>query len=352
MSGQPKMILMVSNFFSAAGQSPQYCYYLADKFEESGIRILRTSFIKQKIIRLIDIAVFIVLNHKKYTVGIVDVFSGAAFFWALLSVCVLRLLKKKVVLVLHGGNLPEWAKGNAQFLKWMFKDAVKIVSPSRYLAERLSDYCPHNKKIDIIPNAIDATNAPEQARVTSKRIKLCWLRAYQDLYRPEMAIEVFADILATHPDVTLDMYGIVTDQDCFNACKELIRKKELEAHVNLYGAVKKQEVLPLLYGYDLFLNTSSIDNTPVSIIEAMTAGLPIVSTDAGGLKYLLRDGVDALLVSVDNSQRMAESVIKILDDQNLANTLAQNARANAGSFEWSKIYPYWEKLLSSTIELA
>ena len=65
---------------------------------------------------------------------------------------------------------------------------------------------------------------------------------------------------------------------------------------------------------DIFLNTSLVDNTPVSILEAMASGMCIVSTNVGGIPYLLKAGHEALLVSPGDPEKMAEAVRQILQD--------------------------------------
>ena len=95
---------------------------------------------------------------------------------------------------------------------------------------------------------------------------------------------------------------------------------------------------------DIFLNTTNVDNTPVSVIEAMACGLCIVSTNVGGIPYLLEDGVDALLVPPEDTQAMANAVKRILSDRQLAAALSANARKKAGAFSWEKVLPMWEAL--------
>ncbi|HMV50604.1 MAG TPA: glycosyltransferase family 4 protein, partial [Blastocatellia bacterium] len=81
------------------------------------------------------------------------------------------------------------------------------------------------------------------------------------------------------------------------------------------------------------------------VIEAMAGGLCIVSTNAGGLPYLLEDGEDALLVPPNDPGAMAAAVRRLLTEAGLAERLSRNARRKAESFDWSAVLPQWRTLL-------
>jgi glycosyltransferase involved in cell wall biosynthesis len=100
---------------------------------------------------------------------------------------------------------------------------------------------------------------------------------------------------------------------------------------------------------DIFLNTTNIDNTPVSVLEAMACGLCVVSTNVGGIPYLLEHEHDALLVPPNDPQAMATAVHRLLNEPDLAERLSRNARQKAAQCDWSIILPQWEALLTSVM---
>jgi len=111
------------------------------------------------------------------------------------------------------------------------------------------------------------------------------------------------------------------------------------------GAVPKADVPACLDRADIFLNTTTVDNTPVSVMEAMACGLCVVSTNVGGIPYLLDDGCNALLVPPGDADAMAAAVRRVLSEPGLAERLSSRARAKAEQFDWSFILPQWESLL-------
>ena len=120
--------------------------------------------------------------------------------------------------------------------------------------------------------------------------------------------------------------------------------------ITLRHGVPKADVPNWLNTADIFLNTTNIDNTPVTVIEAMACGLCIVSTKVGGIPYLLEDGHDALLVSPNDPAAMAAAIRRILTEPGLAQNLSKNARQKAEQFDWSTVLPQWEALLSSAAQ--
>ena len=112
------------------------------------------------------------------------------------------------------------------------------------------------------------------------------------------------------------------------------------------GQVLKDEIPHWLHQGDIFLNTTRVDNTPVSVLEAMACGLCIISTNVGGIPYMLEDEYDALLVPADDHAAMAKAVQRLLTEDGLAERLSGNARRKVEQFDWSNILPRWERLLT------
>ena len=99
--------------------------------------------------------------------------------------------------------------------------------------------------------------------------------------------------------------------------------------------------------YDIFLNTARTDNTPVSLIEIMALGLPIVSTKVGGIPYLVADQTEAILVSPDNGQEMADAVENLIQEPGKALQISLAAREKAIRMDWENVKNYWNKLLNN-----
>src|SRR5262249_28011321 len=125
----------------------------------------------------------------------------------------------------------------------------------------------------------------------------------------------------------------------------LIEELGCTQRVTLPGRASKAMVPGWLAGNDIFLNTAEIDNTPVSVLEAMACGLCIVSTDVGGIPHLRQHERDALLVPRGDVGAMAQAVRRLMTDSALATQTSTAARRKAEQFDWSVVLPQWEHLL-------
>ena len=100
--------------------------------------------------------------------------------------------------------------------------------------------------------------------------------------------------------------------------------------------------MPSIYdSADIYLNSPDLDNFPNSIMESFAAGLPVVTTDAGGIPYLISQEVTGFLVGIGDHEAMAESALRLLDDQELANRIARQALKECDKYSASTEQVSW-----------
>lgn len=336
-------VLLVANFVSVHGLNRGYTEELADRLERRGHRVTRTSSELGRARRLLDMLATTFRRRHDYQVAVIDVFSGPSFVWAEAVAFELRRLGKPYVLQLHGGLLPVFAARWPRRVRHLLHSAVAVTSPSGYLAEQLRAY---RADIAVVPNAVDVDGYvfTRRARVAPQ---LVWVRALHEMYNPVLAVEVVSRVAQRYPEARLVMVG--PDKDGSQPAVEQ-RASELAVRdrVDLVGGVAARDIAPRLAAADIFLNTTNADNTPLSVLEAMASGLCIVSTDAGGLPYLLRDRETARLVPPKDAGAMAAAVLELLDDPALAARLSANARAAAEERSWANVLAQWEQLLADS----
>ncbi|CAN5720686.1 hypothetical protein BH11MYX1_BH11MYX1_00940 [soil metagenome] len=339
-------ILFVGNFLSASGTHRHYCEDLSDRLELRDWQVLRTSHKPGRVARLVDMMSAAWRHRHAYRLAHLDVFSGPAFFWAEAVTFELRRLGKPVVLTLRGGRLPEFAQRWPKRVARLLSSAETVVAPSTFLR----DAFPDRKQIVVIPNAIEL--ASYQSAVRSVIHRLVWVRAFHAIYNPTLAIEVLARLVRSHPDLTLVMIGADKLDGSLQATRARARELGVEPALTIIPGVPKSQVPAHLAGGDVFLNTANIDNTPISVIEAMATGLCVVSTNVGGMPHLVRDGHDALLVPPRDPGAMSAAVSRLLGDAELATTLSRNARRHAEELDWSSIVARWEQLFRQVPDAA
>ncbi len=335
------MILYIGNKLSKHGSTPTSVETLGNALAEE-YEMITVSDKANKLLRLIDM-IWAIIRHRKYvSLILIDTYSTLNFYYAVISAWQAKILKIPYVPILHGGNLPERIQKNRKMSDFIFQNAKINIAPSNYLLEAFKM---HGYKVQYIPNSIALENYPFTERKTI-RPKLLYVRAFSQVYNPQMAIYVLHKVLQKYPDAKLCMVG--PDKDgTLEETKDLTRKLGIENHVVFMGKMKQKEWIAMSKEYDIFINTTNADNTPVSVIEAMALGLPVISTKVGGIPYLIEDGFDGLLVEPKNTDEMCKKIEYLMEHPYEAYTLATTARKKAEFFSWGRVKKQWYQVISS-----
>lgn len=338
-------VLLIGNFLSASVGNRGVCEDLAERLRGAGWRVLTVSSRCGRLARVADMLATIWRCRREYDAAHLDVYSGPAFAWAEAAAWVLRRVGKPYALTLHGGALPEFAQRWPGRTRRLLESAAAVTAPSGYLREHLRPYRPD---LRLIPNALDLALYPFRQR-TQAAPRLVWVRAFHEIYDPTLAIRVLA-LVRERWDATLEMVGPDKRDGSLERVRAAAAELGVAGAVQFPGAVPKTAIPERINRGDIFLNTTTIDNTPVSVLEAMACGACIVSTRVGGIPHLLRDGEEALLVEPRDARALAAAVERILGDAALSARLSRAARAKAEACDWSAILPQWDQLLASLVE--
>ena len=114
--------------------------------------------------------------------------------------------------------------------------------------------------------------------------------------------------------------------------------------VTFTGRVERDDIARYFDEHDIFLNTSSIDNMPVSILEAFAAGMPVVSTSAGGIPTMVTHGVTGCLVDLDDHEGAARCILELLADPEYAGRMIRAEQDEIEKFQWGIVGGQWESL--------
>jgi glycosyltransferase involved in cell wall biosynthesis len=178
--------------------------------------------------------------------------------------------------------------------------------------------------------------------------KLVWLRSFSRIYNPSLAPKTLALILRDFPDAELLMIGPDKFDGSLEETRAVISQLGLDERVRIVGKIAKHEVPRWLGEGDIFINTTNFDNTPVSLIEAMACGMCVVSTNVGGIPYLVQNNNNALLVEPNDADAMAKAIHRCLTDQVLASSLSRSARETVSAYDWPVVLPEWKAILTET----
>lgn len=304
-----------------------------------GFTVIKSSNKINKIIRLIDMCFSVLKNRNKVEYILIDTYSTTNFYYALITSQLARIFKIRYIPILHGGNLPVRLTKTPKLSEMIFKNSYKNVAPSNYLKSAFKE-----KKInsEFIPNIIDF-NSYKYIERFNIQPKLLWVRSFKYLYNPTLAVKVLIELKKEYPNAVLCMVGPYLD-DSYQQTVNLVKTYNLEESVEFTDVLTKDDWHKKSIDYDIFINTTNFDNTPISVIEAMALGLPIVSTNVGGMPYLIDDKVDGLLVDKEDAKKMTKAIIDVIEGK--YPTLSIKAREKASTFDWELVKLKWLKILN------
>ncbi len=335
-----KRILYLGNKLSKHGNTTTVIETLGASLTQEGYAVVYASDKKNQLLRLLDMIFTTIKYVSKVDFVLIDTYSTVSFNYALITSQICRFFNKKYIPILHGGNLPNRLERNPYLCRLVFKNAHVNVAPSHYLLNAFSNHGYRN--LVFIPNTIEIDKYSFHAR-DFETPKLLWVRSFASIYNPMMAIEVASKIQKHYPESILCMVG-PDKENLVEQCQHYANS--LHTNVLFTGKLSKEQWIELSKEYNVFINTTHFDNTPVSVIEAMALGLPIVSTNVGGIPYLLNDTSDALLVSDGDSEQMFVAIERLFKDSTLRNALILNARTKAESFDWKQVRQKWFEILN------
>jgi len=321
------------------GYVPAAGEVLAMRLARNGYDVVLTSHRRHRLYRLADITRTLLTQASKIDVQILQVYSGPSFIAEDIASWIGVRCGHKIIMHLHGGALPTFMARYPRWSRRVLRRASAIVTPSAFLQRSLASLGFDSR---IIPNALDLPEYPYRHRVTLAP-RLFWMRAFHDVYNPEMAVRVLARIQQVEPRATLVMAGQAKGAEA--DVKRLATELHVEHAIEFPGFLDFADKVRAANGSDIFLNTNHIDNTPVSVIEMWAMGLPVVATNVGGISDLLTDGETGLLVPDGDDRAMAEAVIRLLREPDLAARLSTSGRGMAEQLSWEKTAPEWDRLL-------
>ncbi len=257
----------------------------------------------------------------------------AFLFGAVPAVWVARRFGVPVVLNYHDGRAAAHFRWWGPVVRWAARRAAVLVFPSAYL-QRL--FRSHGLDGVVVPNVVD-TSAFAWRRPERVRPRLVSARLLEPLYAVENTLRAFALVRAAVPDAVLDIYGAGRSERSLRRLAARLGGRGITFH----GAVPHRSMPEVFGAGGVLVNSSRIDNMPHVLIEAMAAGLPIVTTAAGGIPDMVTTEKTALLVPIDDPPGLAAAVLRVLNDDGLAGRLADAGREECRRYSWETAADLW-----------
>ncbi len=318
---------------------------IAGLFNKNNIATRVSSCKSGRLARLIDNLTDILKYRNSYQIVIVPLFgTWPSFIWQEIVSFFVKKLNKKLILTVNGGSIPARMEKDPKWFLKALKRADAIVCPSAYLLRYLKKY---QLPALLIENVVQLDEYFFQEK-RSFGPKIIWMRAFEDIYNPEMAIRVAILLARKYDDFKMVMAG--ADNGSLLAIRKMIKQYKLEENIILPGYICMEEKIALAREYDIYINTNKIDNAPVSVIEFMALGLPVVSVNSGGLPDLITDGYNGFLVNVDDDASMVARIEMLIQQPQTGTTIAKNAYNFSQRFDEKPVLEKWLKLFQKLKE--
>lgn len=266
---------------------------------------------------------------------VVHVMANSGWAWHLFAapaIWIARIRGVPVVVNYRGGKAESFFERQFTIIRPTLARAAVVVVPSGFLREV---FAKRGVETVEVPNIVDlAAFHPADSRPAEPHILVT--RNLEPIYDIATAIRAFAMVLERAPRARMTIAGSGPQRA---ELERLAAELGVSDQVRFTGRLDNSELPALYRTASIALNPSLADNMPISLLEAMASGVPIVSTNVGGIPHLVEDGKTAVLVAPGDPEGMADAQLRVLGNADVARGLRANGLALAASFSWLRVRP-------------
>lgn len=297
-----------------------------------------TPFSRIKYLRTIaaSIRFWISLLMEIPTAEAVHVFSAGMTGYVIATLpplIIARIFGVPAVLNYHSGELREHIEHWPQTSLPTMRRFQRIVVPSEFLVAIFAD---HGIRARAIFNFVDSDRFAFRKREPLRPVFLS-NRNFEPHYNVADCLRAFRIIHERFPEARLIVAGHGSQE---SELKELAEELEL-VNVEFVGAIDPADMPAIYDRADVFLNSSVVDNMPLSIIESFAAGLPVVTYATGGIPFIVAHERNGLLVETMSPEGLASASIRLLEDSELSANIVKNAREDVAKYSFESVRQDW-----------
>ncbi len=271
---------------------------------------------------------------------VLHVMANSGWSWHLFAapaVWIGRLRGVPTVINYRGGKAEKFLTKSLTTVKPTLNASAKVVVPSQFLKTVFQKF---NIETIIVANIIDIVRfkCTEHTKENRSNPHILVARNLEKIYDNAMAINAFKLVLADYPNATMTIAGTGPEKQNL---VELVEKLGIANKVTFTGRVDTKDMPALYQSASIMLNPSQVDNMPNSILEALASSVPVVSTNVGGIPYMVEHEKNVLLVDSKDSQAMAKAVSRLLEDEVLRTNLVSAGLQLVENFSWPVVRDQW-----------
>ncbi|KAI5916658.1 glycosyltransferase family 4 protein [Thauera sp. 2A1] len=267
---------------------------------------------------------------------LVHVMANSGWSWHLFAapaVWIAWLRGTPVVVNYRGGEADAFLTRAGKWVQPTMRRAAALVLPSSFLLEV---FARHGMPGRVVPNIIDLDRFRPAAApgAASEAPRLVVARNLEPIYGNDVALQAFARILEHFPTARLTVAGSGPEAA---SLAELARNLGIAERVHFTGRLDRDQMAALYRDAHLMLNASRVDNMPNAVLEALASGVPVVSSNVGGIPHMVRDRHTAMLIPPDNAPALADAALDVLRDAGLRAQLVANGLAEVRQYRWDSV---------------
>lgn len=266
---------------------------------------------------------------------LVHVMANSGWSWHLFAAPAIWIgvLRGRAVIVNYrGGEAGAFLDRSVRTVGVSLRRAAALIVPSGFL---LAEFSRHGFGPEVVANVIDLQRFRPGQKVRSD-IHLLVARNLELLYDNASVIQAFALIRSSYPEARLTIAGTGPEA---GSLRRLAEDLGVDEGVQFVGRVERDEMAELVRSSTVSINPSLADNMPNSILEALASGVPVVSTNVGGVPYLVQNERTALLVPPRDPRAIADAVLRLVDDPALYQHLRMTGMEEVKRYTWTSIGP-------------
>jgi glycosyltransferase involved in cell wall biosynthesis len=239
---------------------------------------------------------------------------------------------RKVVVHLHGGNFRVWYEASSKVMRWVVRKALARVSRVIVLGEAfrsLFSGLVTPARIVVVPNGVEHPPAVPYVQPGRERFRIVYLGTLTNLKGLFVLINAIPLVREKHPDAEFVFAGPWFDAHDRQAAAAYIDQHQLRDHVTFTGPVTTAEQKHAILGSaDVFVFPGvQQEGQPLTVLEAMSEGLPVIATDRGCLRETVVEGETGFLVPPGSSQAIADCIVRLIEHEDIRTKMAVQAVA-------------------------
>lgn len=280
-------------------------------------------------------------------VDIVHIMANSGWSWHLFATPAVWIARQRgvpSVVNYRGGQAETFLRRSGGVVLKTLHGASALAVPSRFLQQIFAQ---RGVPSEVVPNIVDIERfRPADSTLGAARPHLVVARNLEPIYDNATALRAFALVRDELPEARLTVAGSGPERQALQTLAVGLR---IAGAVDFCGRLDRDRMAELYRSASVVMNPSRVDNMPNSVLEAMACGVPVVSTDVGGVPFLVKNGVTGLLVAVGDHAAMAAAVRRVLIEPDLAERLRNAALAEVQQYTWLRVRDRWTHVYASVL---